>query len=370
MKVLVIGGGFGGLTTCTSLRKSDKSVEIILVEPKEYFEIAWASYRSVFDHDIAEKALFDLEKWAVPKSVRLIPATVTQLTLDSATLSTGEVIEFNVCVIATGAATAWPALGRGPPMPGQNGSREQRLAALKAEGKKLIAAGSVLVVGGGLIGIETAGDLLAYAKMAGKPLQVTLVHSKEKLSEEFTPNASKMTQKKLETLGVKVILNEKVVDRNGKYFLEKSGQEMAASQVIWTTGLKPLNSFLDAKFLDKKGWLQVDDYFRVKGAKNKLFAIGDCCDLLPNAGNQVLANLGTIGKNIKLVLDAQEKNDTAKMEKKMRKALASQEVYVATVGPSTGVALTPMCHTQFMLPWFKNWTMFLFAPKGDLGLKD
>ena len=48
-------------------------------------------------------------------------------------------------------------------MPGQNGSREQRLAALGAEGKKLIAAGSVLVVGGGLIGIETAGDLMAFA---------------------------------------------------------------------------------------------------------------------------------------------------------------------------------------------------------------
>jgi NADH dehydrogenase FAD-containing subunit len=244
------------------------------------------------------------------------------------------------------------------------------LAALEAEGKKLIAAGSVMVVGGGLIGIETAGDLMAYAKKAGKPLQVTLVHSKEKLSEEFTTSASKMTQKKLEKLGVKVILNEKVVDKNGKYFLEKSGKEMTASQVIWTTGLKPLNSFVDAKFLDKKGWLQVDDYFRVKGAENKLFSIGDCCDLLPNSGSQVLANLGTIGKNIKMVLDAQEKNDTANMDKNMRKALAAPEVIVATVGPSTGVALTPMCHTQFMLPWFKNSTMFLFKPKGDLGLKD
>jgi hypothetical protein len=58
------------------------------------------------------------------------------------------------------------------------------------------------------------------------------------------------------------------------------------------------------------------------------------------------------------------------MEKKMRKALASPEVYVTTVGPSTGVVLTPMCHTQFMLPWLKNSTTFLFKPKGDLGLKD
>lgn len=370
MKVLVIGGGVGSLTACTSLRKFDKSVEIILVEPKEYFEVAWASYRAVFDHDTAEKTLFDLKKWAVPKSVQVVKATVTQLTLNSATLSTGEVIEFNVCVIATGAATAWPALGRGPPVPGQNGSREQRLAALGAEGKKLIAAGSVLVVGGGLIGIETAGDLMAFAQKAGNPLQVTLVHSKEKLSEEMTPNASKMLQKKLETLGVKVILNEKVVDRNGKFFLEKAETEMTAKEVIWTTGLKPLNSFVDAKFLDKKGWLQVDDYFRVKGAENKLFAIGDCCDLLPNSGVNITANLGTIGKNIKAALDAQEKNNSDKMEKKMRKALGAPEVFVTTVGPDTGVALTPMCHTQFMLPWLKNSTMFIFKAKSDFGLKD
>jgi NADH dehydrogenase FAD-containing subunit len=370
MKVLVIGGGFGGLTTCTSLRKFDKNVEIVLVEPKQYFEIAWASYRSLFDKEMAQNTLFDLKKWATPKSITLIQATVTKLTLEAATLSDGQVIEFNVCVIATGATTAWPALGRGVLMPGQDGTREQRLATLEKEGKMLLASGSVLVVGGGLIGIETAGDLMAYAKKAGSSLDVTLVHSKEKLSEEFTPNASKMTQTKLEKLGVKVILNEKVVSKDNKYMLQKSGAEIKANQVIWTTGLKPLNSFLsEPKFLDKNGWLQVDDYFRVKGSNNKLFAIGDCCDLLPNSGNQVLANLGTIGKNIKSVMDAQEKA-SPNMEKGMRKALSAPEVIVTTIGPDTGVALTPLCHTQFMLPWFKNSTMFLFKPKGDLGLKD
>jgi hypothetical protein len=58
------------------------------------------------------------------------------------------------------------------------------------------------------------------------------------------------------------------------------------------------------------------------------------------------------------------------VEKKMRKALEMSSVYVATIGKQTGVAMTPMCHTQFFLPWIKNSTMFLFKPKGDLGLKE
>ena len=370
MKVLVIGGGFGGLTACTSLRKFDKTVEITMVEPKEYFEVCWAAYRGMMDSTVAEGALFDLKHWALRKAVKLIKATVTSLSTDSATLSTGDVIEFNVCVIATGATTKWPALGRGLPSQANDGSRARRLKVLEAEGKKLLNAESVLVVGGGLIGVETAGDLKWYSKAQGKNLKVTLVNAGEQLVPEFSVRAAAMAKAKLETLGVEVILNEKVVKNGDKLVLQKSRKELDAKEVVWTTGLLPINSFMDRKLLNKRGWIEVDDYFRVKGAQNKLFAIGDCCDLLPNAGNQILNNIGVIGKNIKAVLDSIESGKTLDLEKKMRKVLWNSEVYVATIGKGTGVAVVPGCYTQFFLPWFKNSTMFLSKPKGDLHLAE
>lgn len=360
------------MTAATSIRKFDKLVNITLVDPKDYMEVHWASIRSIFDPDIASKSTFDIQKWAVAKSVQVIRSTVTTLNANDATLADGTVIEFNVAVICTGAQTKFPALGRGPPSHQDregSGTRERRLAQLEREGKKFLEAKSVLVVGGGLIGLEFAADLASYAKKAGKSIKITLAHSQNQLGPEFTPKASAMAQRKLEALGVEVILNQKVVKEGDDIIL--LNKKVDAEQVVWTTGIYSCNtSFLDKKYLDQRGWIMVDEYFRVKGAEHSLFALGDCCDLLPNAGSQILGTMGMIGKNVQVTLDAIQANNFNNMEKKMRKVLAQPDMFVATIGKESGVAQLPCCHTQFLLPWVKNSTMFLFKPKSELGLKE
>ena len=345
MKVLVVGGGVAGLTACTSIRKFDKHVEIVLVEPKEYMEVHWCSYRSVFDEKVANNSTFNIGKWAVPKSIKHIREKVMDLKEDHAILSNRETVEFNICVIATGAITKWSALGRGPPHKPQQGKLSYRLQKLKEEGKKLLNAESILIVGGGLIGCETAGDIASYAQAAGKKdIKITLVHCGEDLIPEYTPRAAAMVKSKLENLGVKVILNDKAIEHDDKWILESSGEELNATEIIKTTGIFSCTQQyikspqLKSQMLDKKGWIQVDDYFRVVGFEQRFFAIGDCCDLLPNTASQVLGNLTTIGKNISTLLDAIEQDDTellnndAELTKKMRKAIQSAEMYVTTIG--------------------------------------
>ena len=360
MKVLVVGGGVAGLTACTSIRKFDKHVEIVLVEPKEYMEVHWCSYRSVFDESVAANSLFNIGKWAVPKSIKHIREKVMDLKEDHAILSNRETVEFNICVIATGAIAKWSALGRGPPHSPQQGKISSRLKKLKEEGAKLLNADSVLIVGGGLIGVETAGDLASYAQKAGKSIKITLVHSGEDLIPEYTPRAATMVKNKLENLGVKVILNDKAIEHDDKWVLDSNGQELDASEVIKTTGIFSCapqcikSPQLKSKFLDKKGWIQVDDYFRVKGLEQKFFAIGDCCDLLPNAASQVVGNLATIGKNITVILDAIENDDVdllqndVELTKKMRKAIQSAEMYVTTIGNKVSLVL---CYVRVCGTW-------------------
>ena len=376
MKVLIIGGGMAGLTAATSLRKLDRHVEIIVVDPKEYMEVHWATIRAIFDPDIGPNSTFQISKWAVSKSIKVIRQSVTKLTEMDATLSDGTVIEFNVAVVAAGSQTKFPALGKGPPSVNAragSGDKSRRLAQLNAERQKYLNAQSVLVVGGGLIGVEFTGDLAYFARESGNTsIKITLVHSQDQLCPDtFTPKAAAMAMRKLELLGVQVILNDRVKKEGNRVILENAKKQIDAEQVVWATGFYACNSgFMDAKFLDRKGFIEVDEYFRVKGAENSLFALGDCCDLLPNSGSQVLGTMGIIGKNISAVLDAQQTGNYENIEKKMRKVLVQPEVYITTLGKQTGVAQTPCCHTQFMLPWAKNSTMFLFKPKGDLGLKD
>jgi NADH dehydrogenase FAD-containing subunit len=367
MKVLVIGGGFGGLAAIKGLRDADQTVEIVVVEPKEYFECAWAAYRSVFDAATADGSLFDLKAYCESQNVTHIQSVVSKLTSEQATLANGDTVSFDVAVVSTGSGYKWDACGRGPPTAG-NESMEARKAILKAEGVKLTNATSVLIVGGGLIGTELAGDVAYYKKQNGKPVNVTLVQSGEQLCPEMSVKAAAMVQRKLEKLGVKIILGDKATEKDGKMVLQKSGEVVDADEVVTTTGAQPLNQFMDSALLNDKGWVEVDDYFRVKGTHGKVFSIGDCCTLLPNSGSQVMGNVPVLGKNIKTVLDAIQAG-TPLADLKLKAHVHSPEVYVNTVGPKDGVAYTSMCFTQFLLPTLKNKTFFFFKAKSDLGLK-
>lgn len=367
--VLVIGGGFGGCAAITGLRKLNKTVEIVLVEPKEYCETCWAAYRSPFDEKTAKASLSPLAPYCETNKVKHIRTTVTSLTVDSAVLANGDTVKFDVCVVATGATTLWPAMGRGPTVV-PDGTIATRLKQAKDEGDLILNSGSVLIVGGGLIGTELAGDVAGYAKKAGKVVTVTLVHSGAHLcSAEMSEYAGNMTQKQLEAAGVKVILNERATETEtaGEYKLQ-SGEIVQGEKVIMTTGLSACNDFMKdiPEALNERSFVNTDECFRVAGTSGKIFSIGDCCITLPNSGAQLLENIKIIGSNVNATLTAtNDSPDTIQL----KKFKLGPEVYLATTGPNSGVMYTSKMTTARILPWLKNKTMFFFRVKSEFGLK-
>ncbi|CAJ1967320.1 unnamed protein product [Cylindrotheca closterium] len=370
MKVVVIGGGIAGLSTCKHLRKLDKNVEIILVEPKEYLEVHWCGVRSLFDGEMAQKSTFSINKWAISKSVVHVQDWVTQLTDTEVLISDGQYIEFTLCVICTGSVTPFAGFSKGPPNPNGRGQGRlrHRLGQMQHWGRRLLDCGSVAIIGGGLIGVEMAGDLAFYSKKQGRPLQIALIHNEEFLIPEFTPSAGDMVLEKLTEMGVEVILDEEAIEQeDGNVRLSKSGDYLQVNEVIWATGIRPCNHFMNRAHLTADGWIKVDEYFQVEGAEGRLFAMGDCCDLLPNTGNQAMEASYILAKNLKRTLDAIERREEQHVV--LKKAQVSTEIYVATIGKTDGVAMTPMLATQFGLPWAKNSTMFLWKVKKQLGLQ-
>lgn len=187
---------------------------------------------------------------------------------------------------------------------------------------------------------------------------------------ELPEPTGRWVQQKLEKLGVKVILNDKVVESNGKCTLEGSGESIDADEVVMTTGLVSVNDFLKDEFalaLNDKGFVEADEYFRLPGGNGKLFSFGDCSTFLPNAGYQLMDNGPSIGKNIKLTLDALAKGEAPPAESALVKGKSSYQITLNTVGPKDGVFYTPAFSTQWFLPWVKNKTMFFFR-LGELGL--
>ena len=235
---------------------------------------------------------------------------------------------------------------------------------MKATGQELLDVEKRLVIiGGGLIGSELAGDVASFS---GGKKNVTLVHAKELLGDPaFTkPPAAKMIQRKLTRLGVEVILGtHAVVEDDGvTVVLKKTGQTIKADQVVCTTGLSSQNRFVSIEnALTDRGFLDTDDMFVVAGSNGKVLGYGDCCSTLRNSGSELLSNMSILGNNLKAALDGKAKA--------MKKAKPGPVMAVVTVGPKTGVAQTPLFKTQFIIPGFKNKTQFLFRVEKFLGLE-
>lgn len=369
--VLVIGGGIAGISAIHSLRQIDAEVKIVLVEPKEYCEILWASYRSPFEEWVAKGSLVRLDKYCEANNVEIVQATVTDLSKDTATcnlLADGatKTISFDVCTVATGATSEWKGMGRSLPVSIGEAAAQYRLDAMAAEGRRLLAANSVVIVGGGLIGTELAGDLAAYAKKAGQSSPaVTLIHSGEQLCPVMSPSAGAKMKEQLEGLGITVILNERGTEENGKVVLQNSKKEIEADIVVKTTGFVSVNSFMEKNFaesLNEGGWITTDDYFCVSGSDGRIFAYGDCSPTLANSGSAYMQTASVLGSNLKAAL--LEKRDDMKILKK------PAEIYCNTAGPDQGVLYySSMLWTVRVLPAVKNSTMFFMSPRDMLGVK-
>mmetsp|Transcript_23160 Transcript_23160/g.54942 ORF Transcript_23160/g.54942 Transcript_23160/m.54942 type:complete len:395 (-) Transcript_23160:110-1294(-) len=372
--VLIIGGGMAGLSAITGLRQKDKDVKITLVDAKDYCEIFWSSYRSPFDEDVAKDSLVRLPQYCSANNVEFVQATVKTLTKSSCEAllmdpsGQTKTIDFDVCVVATGANSSWKGMGRDLPTTPDAAKAESRLVAMKQEGERLMNAKSVVVVGGGLIGTELAGDLAGYAKKAEKTPKITLVHSGEFLcNTHMSVAAGNAVQTQLEDLGVEIVLNEKAEETSsGKVTLTKSNKVIDAEVVIKTIGFVPVNDFIKDSFpdaLDERGWIKTDEYFVVPGSDGKVFAYGDCSPTMPNAGNLYFRSCALLGHNVQVALTG---SDVA-----MKPAAKLFVVVINTAGPQQGVFyMDNGFWGRRFLPWVKNKTMFFSSPRQMLGVKD
>ncbi|THU96823.1 FAD/NAD(P)-binding domain-containing protein [Dendrothele bispora CBS 962.96] len=131
------------------------------------------------------------------------------------------------------------------------GAKNEGIAWLKAHQMLIEDAQSILVVGGGALGIQFATDIAdIYSHKS-----VTLLHSREKLLPRFNAEMHTEIYLALESLGVHVILNERLADKDAPpKFNEKGqrvvnttkGREIVADLVLMCTGQAPNTSILKA----------------------------------------------------------------------------------------------------------------------------
>eukprot|EP00172_Hildenbrandia_rubra_P002732 Plantae.Rhodophyta-Hildenbrandia_rubra.ctg38129.p1 GENE.Plantae.Rhodophyta-Hildenbrandia_rubra.ctg38129~~Plantae.Rhodophyta-Hildenbrandia_rubra.ctg38129.p1 ORF type:complete len:385 (-),score=86.61 Plantae.Rhodophyta-Hildenbrandia_rubra.ctg38129:394-1548(-) len=374
--IVIVGGGPAGAAVLHELlqafhKKFKMTPHFIVIDPREYWEASWASIRGMFDEKTRENMVVNLcdfvgddSEVICGKVVKVGQGFVVVEMVKDEDGDKGRVrkeIRFDCCVLGSGSeyrGSVGVFKGEGVEMR----KREVRMKGLKEMGDRVRDAENVCVVGGGAVGVEVAGEILDW--MPGK--KVLLVHKGKRLMDAYnSEKASRIIKDRLEKMGCVVLLGEEVEEmEDGTLKGAASGEVYKADLVFKCLGVSPNSDYMPKDKLDGRGFIDVDEFFRVKGMSN-VFALGDCCNA---SAKKLVAEIGfqnkTVAANVVETLVAA----SAKKEAKLSKYSPGPNIICTVLGRKAGVATTPVGATTLILPFIKNRNLFVSMQKSRSGI--
>lgn len=162
--------------------------------------------------------------------------------------------------------------------------RQLEYALLTGDEEVMNSLMDFVIVGGGPTGVELAGALTElkknvfpkdYKELDMRQMDIHLVEASPRLLNGMSQQAGKKALEFLLEMGVKVHLDTAVKSYDGYEVVLSSGEKLISRSLIWAAGVKgnPVTG-LNSEIITKGNRIQVDPFNRVKGYEN-IFAIGD-----------------------------------------------------------------------------------------------
>lgn len=262
-RVVIVGGGFAGTYVA---RKLQNSFKVTLIDSKDYFEFTPSVLRTIVEPEHIGKIQALHRNYL--KNTVVIRGNVIDINSNEVITPT-HTFPYDYLVISTGSNYNAPIKESGIVI-------AARAEELVSYAERLKNVKSVLIIGGGLVGVELAAEIIE--KYPNKNL--TVVHSKNELIERNPKRARDYAYKFLKKRKVNIVLNEIVIGKEGSYYKTNTGRQIDADLAFFCTGIVPNYNYLKRNFshvLDKKG-IKVNKYLQVEGFSN-IFAAGDITNI-------------------------------------------------------------------------------------------
>ena len=297
MKLVIIGGGFGGLRLAREL-SNRAGIFITLIDRFNYHQFQPLFYQVASAGLDASNISFPLRKvFHGSKNVRFYMANVTEI-VDEANKVVTDIgdFEYDQLVIATGADTNFfgNALMQANAMPMKSTVEAIELrhrmlsnfedAAATHSPAELQRLMHVVVVGGGPTGVELSGAIADmrrfmlpkdYPELDFAQMKITLLEGSSKLLASMSEKSSEQALQYLQQLGVEVKTNTLLKDYDGKSAVMQDGTVIQTALVIWAAGIKGnVIPGIDNAILAPGQRIKVNHQCLVNGCTN-IYAIGD-----------------------------------------------------------------------------------------------
>ncbi len=370
MKLVIIGGGFGGLRLARKL-SNRAGFDITLIDRFNFHQFQPLFYQVATAGLDASNISFPLRKvFHNSKNVRFRIAEVQQILSAQNKIVTniGE-IEYDALVIATGADTNFfgnkNLMDHALPMKSTVEALQLRYRILEnfeaaintKDEKALQQLMNIVVVGGGPTGVELSGaiaDMKKYVLPKDYPeldfsrMKIYLLEGTDKVLAAMSGKSSQQSKKYLEKLGVNVLTNTLLQDYDGDTITLKNGETIETKMVIWAAGIKGnVPEGINKDLIARGNRIKVDRQCKIAGTEN-IFAIGDVAYMEEAAWPNGHPQVAPVAMQMADMLATNLRNIEMKSNKKsLEEFVYNDKGSMATVGRNLAVVDMPKPKLHF-----------------------
>ena len=374
-RVVIVGGGLGGLRLAEDLYGS--GMQVVLIDKNNFhqfppliYQIASAGidpssisfpFRQIFRKRkdfyfrMAEARMVDTEK-------KILQTSIGKIDYDYLVLAAGATTNFfgnkNIEEWAIPMKTVPEAMGLRNAL--LSNFERALTCATEEERQELL---NVVIVGGGATGVEIAGALSEmkhyvipydYPDMDSSLMHIYLIEAGDRLLTGMSQDSSKKAYDFLKSMGVDIQFGKMVTDYRDHKVIMKDGTEIPTRTFLWVSGIRA-NAMpgISEDHLGRGFRFKVDQFNRIPGL-NDVFAIGDQClqttdPAYPNGHPQVaqvaIQQAKNLAKNIKQINEGHADDNSLTPFKYNN--LGS----MATIGRNKAVVEIGKFHSQGFFAW-------------------
>lgn len=373
-RVVIVGGGLGGLRLAEDLYGS--GMQVVLIDKNNFhqfppliYQIASAGidpssisfpFRQIFRKRkdfyfrMAEARMVDTEK-------KILQTSIGKIDYDYLVLAAGATTNFfgnkNIEEWAIPMKTVPEAMGLRNAL--LSNFERALTCATEEERQELL---NVVIVGGGATGVEIAGALSEmkryvipydYPDMDSSLMHIYLIEAGDRLLAGLSQESSQKAYDFLKSMGVDIQFGKMVTDYRDHKVIMKDGTEIPTRTFLWVSGIRA-NAMpgIDESHLGRGFRFKVDEFNRIPGVED-VFAIGDQClqtsdAAYPNGHPQVaqvaIQQAKNLAKNLKLI---NQGADSSELTAFRYKNLGS----MATIGRNKAVVEIGKFRSQGFFAW-------------------
>jgi len=326
-KVVILGGGFAGSIIAKQL---EKEFDTILIDTKPYFEYTPGILRTIIKPEHIKK-IQRLHNHYLQKTTIQV-TNVVRITRKEVILQNNQRMSYDFLVISTGSTYELP-------IKDENAIPASRADTLRSYHQRLENAKKVIIIGGGIVGVELAAEIVTHYPQK----EIVLIHSKKRLMQRNRNKTITYVESFLTKRGVQLLLGKKVVA------IEKDNVTLDDATIepydlaFVCTGIKPNFTFMKKTLstnLDKRGFIKVNENLQLKGIKN-IFVAGDVAGITEEKTAQ------TAEKHAKVVI---ENIKNLERNKKLIEYSSRKRPTIISLGPYTGILETDNATITGLLP--------------------